>query len=224
MSSRSSLRALASLSIVLAAGSAVQAGVITFSSDAAFSAYESSGGFTKSFGGNVRWGSGVANGDWEYAIVDANDIPIGAVGQTAWAGTNTHNVVFAHAPGLAALDLSLIGTIARNVPSGATSLFVRVRDSETPFSQLATINVDLDFNGPGFDYSYNALVGDANAEYWGIEDPNLAAGFTVYAVATLDGPRTSGSDPMYQFKVGVPAPGAAGLLALGGLVIARRRR
>lgn len=219
-----SLRAFASLSFVLAAGSAAQAGVITFSSDAAFIAYENSGGFTKTSGANVRWGSGLANGDWEYAIVDANDIPIGAVGQTAWAGTNTHTVTLDSSGGGLELSLSEIGTISRAVPQGSTSLFVRVRDSESPFSQLAAIEVDLAYNGIGVDYTYSALVGDANAEYWGIEDPNMATGFTVAAIATLDGPRTSGSDPMYQFKIGVPAPGAAGLLALGGLALARRRR
>lgn len=55
-------------------------------------------------------------------------------------------------------------------------------------------------------------------------DTHLSAGFTLTADAVLDGPRSAGSDPMYQFKVGVPAPGAAALLGLGGLLATRRRR
>lgn len=58
-----------------------------------------------------------------------------------------------------------------------------------------------------------------------VEDADLQFGFTITADASLDGPRTSGSDPMYQCKVGIPAPGAAGALALAaaGLGIRRRR-
>jgi hypothetical protein len=74
------------------------------------------------------------------------------------------------------------------------------------------------------DYSFNLLTGDADAEYWGVEDANLQYGFTVTADASLDGPRTSGSDPMYQFKVGIPAPGTASLLAALGIAATRRSR
>lgn len=215
----------ASMAVLAASAcSLAHAGVITFSSDAAFIAYENSGGFAKTYGANVRWGSGLANGDWEYAIVDANDIPIGAVGQTVWAGSNTHTVTLDSSGGGLELSLGGIGTISRLVPEGSTSLFVRVRDSESPFSQLASIEVDLAYNGIGVDYVYNTLVGDADAEYWGIEDPNMATGFTVAAIATLAGPRTAGSDPMYQFKIGVPAPAAACVVSLGGLMVLRRRR
>jgi hypothetical protein len=208
--------------VALAAGSA-SAGIVTFGSDAAFNAYETAGSFTKQFAANVRWGNGTASGDWEYAIVDANDMPIGAVAQTPWSGTNDHVVTFTFAGGNAGLDLSSIGNLSRTVNATPTSLFARVRDSVADFSYLSNIQVDLAYNGVGVDYSYNILTGDPNAEYWGIEDANLQFGFTLIADASLIGPRSSGSDPMYQFKVGIPTPGALALLGLAGIVAGRRR-
>jgi hypothetical protein len=209
----------------LAAGAAATANAsMTLASDSAFQALESSGQFTKTFAGNVRWGNGGPSGDWEYAIVNASDAPIGAVGQTPWAGSNTHTLTFSYAAGFSTLSLTGIGSITRAVPTGPTVIWSRVLDSETPFSSLSNIAIDLAYNGVGVDYSFASLVGDANAEYWGVSDANLAQGFTLTAIATLSGPRTSGSNPMYQFKVGVPTPGALALLGLGGLVVARRRR
>ena len=209
----------------LAGASSASASAITFASDAEFVAYEGSGAFVKTFGGNVRWGNASPVGDWEYAIVDGADFPIGAVQNTPWAGTNSHDVTFSYdGAGSSTLDLGGIGGLTRAVPDGANRLFARVRDSASPFSNLASIEVDLAFNGPGVDYAFNLLTGDANAEYWGVVDPNLAFGFTVTADANLDGPGSAGSDPMYQFKVGVPTPGAAALLGVAGLAILRRRR
>jgi hypothetical protein len=207
-----------------AVATVASAGVVSFSSDAAFVSYQSSGGFTKTFGGNVRWGNGSASGDWEYAIVDGSDIPIGAVANTAWSGVNTHAVTFTYSAGSATLSLSGIGTLTRSVATGPTSLFARVRDSESPFSSLTNIRVDLASNGVGVDYVFASLAGDPDAAYWGIEDANLSAGFTITADAELAGPRSSGSDPMYQFKIGVPTPGALTAFGLAGLAMARRRR
>lgn len=216
------IAALASVGLPVATAAA---GVITFGSDAAFNAYQSSGAFSKTFGGNVRWGDALPVGDWEYAIVNGADLPIIAPANTPWAGTNAHRVTFSYdGAGNATLALGGIGAITRAVPGGPTSLMARVRDSESPFSNLSNIRIDLAYNGVGVDYVLGLLAGDANAEYWGIEDANLSAGFTLTADAVLDGPRSSGSDPMYQFKVGIPTPGAAALLGLGGLLAARRRR
>lgn len=201
------------------------ASVLTFSSDAAFNVYQNSGLFTKTFGGNVRWGNGLGNGDWEYSIVDTSDTPIGAVGQTPWTGTNLHDAAFSYdGAGNSTLSLSGIGSLTRAVPVDPTVLFARVRDSETPFSYLAQIDIDLAYNGVGVDYSHVLLTGDPDAEYWGVSDDNLRFGFSVTANANLDGPRTAGSDPMYQFKVGVPAPSSLAALGLGGVLAARRRR
>jgi hypothetical protein len=217
------------VSLLLAVGgvaSAAAGSVVTFNSDAAFNAYSSSGAFTKTFAGNVRWGNGTGEGDWEYAIVNGSDVPIGAAAQAAWAPTNTHTVTFSYDGATSAtLGLSGVGSLTRSIPAGPSALFARVRDSETAFTNLSSILVDLAFNGVGVDYSFNLLTGDANAEYWGVTDPNLQFGFTLTAEATLAGPRTAGSDPMYQFKVGViPAPGACAVLGGAALVALRRRR
>ena len=228
---RSALRAqagpsaVAMIAALITAGTA-SAGVVSFASDTDFIAYQSGGGFTKQFGGNVRWGSGTTSGDWEYAVVDGNDIPIGAVGQAPWGGSNAHDVTFTYDAGAssATLDLSGIGSVARTVVGAPTSVFARIRDSVTVFSTLSLIEIDLAFNGVGVDYSLNLLTGDANAEYWGVEDPNLQYGFTITSDASLDGPRTSGSDPMYQFKVGIPSPATLGLFGFAGLAASRRRR
>lgn len=213
------------LSVTTISAASASASVVTFASDADFITYQNSGAFTKTFGANVRWGSGTSAGDWEYAIVNGNDIPIGAVGQTPWTGTNAHEVTFTFdGVGDASLALSGIGSISRSVLPAPTTLFARVKDSETPFSQLSNIEIDLAYNGVGVDYSYSLLLGDSNAEYWGVVDSNMQFGFSITADAVLDGPRVAGSDPMYQFKVGVPEPSAAALLCLGGLVGLRRRR
>jgi hypothetical protein len=218
-------QAAVALGIGMAVASAANAGVVTFASDAAFNSYASSGAFTKTFGGNVRWGNGGGSGDWEYAIVNAGDTPIGGVGQRAWGATNTHRVTFSFdGSSSATLALGGIGSLTRAVPGDPSVLFARVRDSESQFSNLKDIQIDLSYNGVGVDYSFNLLTGDANAEYWGVADANLRFGFTLTAEATLVGPRTAGSDPMYQFKVGVPTPGPMALLAIGGLVAGRRRR
>lgn len=217
---------IAVIAPALGAAAPARAAIVTFNSDADFITYQNSGAFTKTFGGNVRWGNGAGNGDWEYSIVNGGDIPIGAVGQTPWvAGSNAHDVTFTYdGAGNSSLTLSGIGSMTRAVPLGPTSLFARVKDSSSPFSNMALIEIDLAYNGLGVDYSYNLLTGDANAEYWGVEDANLALGFTATADAFLEGPGTAGSDPMYQFKVGVPAPGTALLLGLGGFAGLRRRR
>jgi hypothetical protein len=217
------------LSVVMATVSvsdrAAYAGVVTLNSDAEFIALQTSGAFAKTFGGNVRWGDALAAGDWEYAIVNSGDFPIGSPANSPWTGTNAHDVTFTYdGVGSATLALSGIGSITRAVPPTASVMFARVKDSVSPLSLLSNITLDLAFNGVGVDYSYSLLTGDSNAEYWGVIDPNLQLGFTLRANAVLDGPRSAGSDPMYQFKVGVPEPGTALLVCLGGLLATRRGR
>ncbi len=211
---------------VSAVSAAAWAGTGTLASDADFITLQNGGGFTKQFGGNVRWGNGASNGDWEYAIVDGTDTPIGGVGQATWAATNSHRVTFSFdaLAGTSTLDLSGIGAVTRSVSSAPTVIWARVQDSVTPFSALSNIQVDLAYNGVGVDYSFDTLTGDADAAYWGVFDANLAGGFTLTADAQLDGPRSGGSSPLYQFKVGVPTPGAAAIAALGVLAAGRRRR
>lgn len=211
--------------VVIATASQAGAGVMNFSSDTDFITFQNSGGFTKTFGGNVRWGDALPVGDWEYAIVNGSDVPIGGAANSPWAGSNSHSVTFSYdGAGASTLALGSIGSLTRAVPADPTVIFARVRDSATPFSFLSSIAIDLAFNGPGVDYSYSLLTGDNDAEYWGVSDANLRFGYTLTAQASLDGPRTSGSNPMYQFKVGVPSPGAASLLALGAAAALGRRR
>lgn len=211
--------------VVAASVVPANAAITTLASDADFLALQSSGGFSKTFGGNVRWGDALPVGDWEYAIVNSADSPIGSPANSPWAGSNAHTVTFTYdGAGSATLALSGIGSVTRAVPVDPTIFFARVRDSASIFSELTSIAVDLASTGPGVDYSYASLVGDGDAEYWGVSDPNLRFGFTITANVSLDGPRTSGSDPMYQFKVGIPAPGAATLLAISGAALLRRRR
>lgn len=216
---------VAALAAAVMPVAAASASVLTFNSDADFIAYQNSGAFSKTFGGNVRWGDALPVGDWEYAIVNGADVPIGSPANSPWTGTNSHAVTFSYnGAGSATLSLAGIGSVTRSVLDAPTVLFARIKDSASPFSQLSHIQIDLAYNGVGVDYASNLLTGDANAEYWGVVDANLSAGFTIIADAVLDGPRSAGSDPMYQFKVGVPSPGAAALLGLGGLFATRRRR
>ena len=107
---------LVSVAALLGTSPAGAATILTFSSDADFLANVD---FVKEFGGNVRWGNGATNGDWEYSVVDGNDIPMGAGNprQHAWAAgpsTNDHAVSFDwDGSGTLTLDPSL--------PAGASS-------------------------------------------------------------------------------------------------------
>lgn len=81
----------------LLAGTAAATAILTFIRDADFLA---NANFTRDFGGDVRWGNGAVDGDWEYSVVDA-DVPIGAGNpeQNAWVdggSTNDHTVSFAY--------------------------------------------------------------------------------------------------------------------------------
>jgi hypothetical protein len=226
MRSIRSAAALLSACATLAMAASSQGAIYNFTSDSAFNSFASGGGFTKTFGGNVRWGNAANNGDWERAIVDASDTPIGSPAQNAWSLSNVHDVTFTFDASLnqATLDLSGIGSITRAVPASPEVLFARIRDSAGTATELKDIQIDLAFNGAGIDYTVSELIGDADAEYWGISDSNLKFGFSLTAKVLFAGPQTAGSDPMYQFKVGVPSPGAAAVLAIAGSMGARRKR
>lgn len=146
------------------------------------------GDFSKTFS-NVRWGNGAGNGDWEYAIVDGERFPIGASARThrgpATLLTSPSPLALAPPP----LTSSGIGSITTSVPA-STTLFARVRDFRAPSRSSKEIQIDLD-NGPGVDYSYNLLQGDANAE--ARASPGREPGFGFKIVAELaQGPAHQG--------------------------------
>jgi len=214
--------------LALVASEAPAATISFFGSDADFLA---NANFTKEFGGNVRWGNAGTSGDWEYSVVDANDIPIGAGNpkQHAWSGspsTNDHGVSF---------DYDGVGTITLDpsLPNGASvetgfsagainALAIRARaDSGDEAQLLSPITITFDLGGPNV--VLGTLTGDGNAEYVVVLDSRFAGGFEVTADAQLkDG---SGSLPQYGFKAGIiPEPGTAVLVGSGLLLLGLRRR
>lgn len=209
----------------------VSAGIIDdLNSDADFLAFRNDTGFDKQFGGNVRWGNGAANGNWEYAVVDGSDAPVSTPGQTSWDdGVNTHSLVFEFSPGTATLTLGGIGSNTGSVPgAGIDTLLLRARDGSAPLTVLSNIAIDIGADG-FIDYTLDSLVGDSDASYWGIHDADLSGGFILTADAAFAGPMDAGSDPMYQLKVGtsspqIPEPRTLLLLLAGGLIATRFRR
>lgn len=74
--------ALAALLLAGAYAGAAHAALVPYTSDGIFT---STANFTKYGGANVRWGNNATNGDWEYGVVNAGDIPY-SQGNIAWTG------------------------------------------------------------------------------------------------------------------------------------------
>lgn len=220
--------ALLMIGLVLGAHSASATTIEGYASDAEFLA---DANFTKFFGGNVRWGNAGPSGDWEYSVVDANDIPLlpGNPNQHAWApgpAPNDHDVTFSYdGAGFLLLDPSLpngASTASGVSGTGINALAIRARaDGGDAASLLDPITISFLSGGP--DVVLSGLSGDADAEYIVVIDPRFADGFSVDAAARLqDG---SGSLPQYGFKVGfIPEPGTALLVGAGLALMARRPR
>lgn len=206
--------------------------------DAQLIALQTAGKFTKHFGGNIRWGNNETNGDWEYAVVNAGDIPIGPDNpkQVKWSDySTTHSYSFSYsaAANTASLGLTLSkdsASIPLAVSSGEVTaaqinaIIFRAKAADGDMASLL-FPISINFTSGG-SLSLQSLVGDFDAQSLLLVDGRLAEGFTVTGQATLaDG---KGSLPMYQFKVGVstvPVPAAVWLLGTGlaGLLALRKR-
>jgi len=233
MNSYNRIRLLAAAVVATAAVPALShAAVVQYESDNDF---VTNAQFTKAFGANARWGNDATNGDWEYAVVDGGDSPLGNTGQLAWSALPgyptsdpNHGYQFSYDAGTGDLRLELddlssslgtsSGTVSPSAPINAIAARARADGGD-----VATMHdIVINFAGGG-SANLGTLVGDGNAEYVMLIDERLAGGFSIDGDATLVDGR--GSLPMYQFKVGtttVPIPGAvwlfgSGLLGLLGM-------
>ena len=229
---RTLLAALVALSGLALWSGGAAAGLIAFDSDAEFRAID----FQKTGGGNVRWGNGGPSGDWEYAVVDATDTPIGPSGQMDWdGGSNDHATTFTFSGGSASLSLDIVDPgvadpAALTVPFAVTgnTLLIRARARG---SVASLTDIRITFAIDNTTTTLGNLVGDADAQYIGLVDPRLANGFRldIANVAFDGGSSPRGSIPMYGFKFGttmVPEPASLGLVLAGlaGMHIVSRRR
>jgi hypothetical protein len=206
--------------------------------DAELIALQTAGKFTKTFGGNIRWGNNDTNGDWEYSVVDASDNPIlpsnpKQVKWTDYSPTHSYSFSFNSASNSAALGLTMSkdsGSIALDISSGSVThaqinaIIFRAKAADGDVASLLK-PIIINFTSGG-SLQLESLTGDSDAQSFLLVDDRLAEGFTVTGAATLADGR--GSLPMYQFKVGfstVPVPAAVWLLGTGlvGLAALKKR-
>ncbi len=210
------------------AGSA-SAAFIEYGNDAEFLA----SGFNKVGGVNLRWGDSPANGDWEFSVVNGNDLPQDQK-QVNWgdAAFPSLSAMFSDNSIAAELELNQNIDISSIWAPGALGSFNTILFRAKADDGQSAILTNIVVNGDSSTLS-GGLSGDADAQYVGISMNDFFSDATSLSFDfTGGGPGSDGSVPGIQVKFGylppasVPEPGTLGLLALGafGLVGASRKR
>jgi hypothetical protein len=197
----------------------------TISNDAELIALQDNGLFTKYFGGNVRWGNNALNGDWEYAVVNGSDIPIGTPGQMVWTGNSPHSYSFIYDANSDSASLQVVDTSSMHSGSvgqwDVNAIVIRARADAIGGDVASLADPIIIQFAMGGSVIINGLVGDNDANSVLLVDNRLSGGFTMSGLASLTDGR--GSLPMYQVKVGyspVPLPAAFWLFGSGLAVLA----
>lgn len=192
---------------ILAAGLAqpASAGVIAVSTQAVWNFYLGAGGLTvetENFGGlaNGSYPSGVAgstaNVGWSASAAGGIDVQGGIV-----ASANPGSLVFTFSPGVRAVAGNFFGT-------------------DTDFNSVTVLYAATLSDGSGY-----SGIAEGASSFTGFVAQTPAASITslTLTVTNIAGPATvfPSVDNLY---FGVPAPGAVSLLAVAGMVAARRRR
>lgn len=238
------LRAVVATAALLVAAGTAQAGtVLSAASDAAWGSLTASGQtqFVKQGAASVRRGNAGAGGDWEYAVVGANDAPIGTPGQIAWGTGASFGLpatgAFVSYTGAGALTLGFNRNGAdwnrsAQVGAGVDTLWIRARTAGATVASLQGLTLVY----AGGTVNLGGLVGDGDGQYVGFADSRLTQGFQLKFTGASFSPAgaAGGSSTMLQVKVGsspisaVPEPGTWALMIGGfGLVggaLRRRRR
>lgn len=235
------LLAAASAAAVLSAAGAAAATTLSAASDSAFTTLTGAGdhAFTKQGGVSVRAGL-AGSGDWEYAVVNGSDFPIGAPGQVAWgSGSALDPAVQPFASytsaGLLSLAFARDGTTygaSGQVGAGVDTIWIRARTGSATTGSTAFLQgLHLSLTD-GSLIALGDLTGDANAEYLGFADLRLRDGFSLsFDQGAFQVGTATRSNVMLQVKVGsspiaaIPEPGTWALMIGGfGLTGAALRR
>lgn len=205
-----------------------------------FTDWGAANGFSKLFGGDVRWGDAGGAAEWELGVVRPNNSTLVQRGFD-WTSTAPRDAFFSYAStsshfaslmvggrGIGSVDVSsLVGTASVN------TLLIRVADKlGAGISGSAALrDYQVQLAGGGI-LGGGTIVGDGDAEYVLFQDAALADGFTVRGTIDYTAPDgRHGSRLVTNFKVGTsrvpvpePASGLLFLTGLAGLAAAGRRR
>lgn len=156
----------------------------------------------KYFGGNVRWGTGASDGDWEYAVVDGLDIPFSLPGQGSPSGDRSVSFSHVHSGASPNVTLTLEGLgshCGTHTPGLLTvnTVFVRAKAGNGDVARLDDLVLTLGSQS----YFLGSVVGDDDAAWLGIVSSDFNDSSWSFSGRGVLGDG-SGSLPMYQWKVG----------------------